>query len=336
MTGNSWHKNDDNISRREFINRSIKAGLSITLAGSVSYALYDSEGPSGIAAESTLTVPDFSVPHIKNKTMAVIKGNSREKSVTKGIELLGGITRFVKPGGTVLIKPNIAFASSPALGATTNPQLLAEVIRLCYKGGGKKVIVTDNPINDPAGCFLLSGIEEACKDAGAKIIYPEKKFFKPATLPEGKLIRNWPILYDHLAKADTLIGIAPLKSHHRSGASMTMKNWYGLLGGRRNIFHQDIHTIISELAALIKPSLVILDAFDVMKTNGPTGGSLSDLEKKNTMILSCDQVAADSYGSTLLGMKPDDLPYLQKADKTGAGTTNYKKLNPIFDLEGSL
>lgn len=75
--------------------------------------------------------------------------------------------------------------------------------------------------------------------------------------------------------------MAPLKSHFRSGASMTMKNWYGLLGGQRNIFHQDIHGIIEELSLLMRPTLVVLDATFTMISNGPTGGSLSDLKPTN-------------------------------------------------------
>jgi len=129
---------------------------------------------------------------------------------------------------------------------------------------------------------------------------------------------------------DKLIGIAPVKDHHRSGASMAMKNWYGLLGGRRNIFHQDINTIIAELAMMVKPTLVILDGTEVMMTNGPTGGSVSDLRRADTLIASCDMVAADSYGCSLLNFRPSDLPYLAKAEKAGAGTTNYELLKPIF------
>ncbi len=110
---------------------------------------------------------------------------------------------------------------------------------------------------------------------------------------------------------------------------MTMKNWYGLLGGSRRIFHQDINSIITELAMLVKPTLVILDGTEVMMTNGPTGGSRSDLKTRNTLIASCDQVAADAFGSTLLGLKISDLPYLQKAEKAGAGTTDYQSLKPI-------
>jgi uncharacterized protein (DUF362 family) len=93
---------------------------------------------------------------------------------------------------------------------------------------------------------------------------------------------------------DRVIGMAPVKDHHRSGASMTLKNWYGLLGGRRNIFHQDIHTVIQELAMMIRPTVVVLDGTQSMMTNGPTGGSLSDLKPTGTLIVSTDPVAADA------------------------------------------
>jgi uncharacterized protein (DUF362 family) len=102
------------------------------------------------------------------------------------------------------------------------------------------------------------------------------------------------------------------------------------LGGRRNIFHQDINTIIAELAMMVKPTLVILDGTEVMMTNGPTGGSVSDLKRKNTLIASCDMVAADSYGCTLLDLKPADLPYLAKAQAAGAGTTDLESLKPAM------
>jgi len=107
-----------------------------------------------------------------------------------------------------------------------------------------------------------------------------------------------------------------------------------LLGGRRNIFHQDIHNIIRELALMIKPTFVILDATTTMMKNGPTGGSLSDLKQTNTMIVSTDQVAADAYGAGLLSKSVSDLPFLAMAEQAGAGTTDFQSLNPIIVSEG--
>jgi len=325
-------QNNKNFGRRKFLTRAGKAGISIAAAGTVASLLYDSKGPKpGVDAESLVTFPEhFSVPSIAGKTMSIVQGPDRAKTVNKAIELLGGIERFVKPGETVAIKPNVAFASPPMLGATAHPELVAAVVELCRKAGAKQVIVTDNPINDPASCFTLSGIGKAASKAGARVVFPRDYLFKHTSLKDGKLIRNWPIFYGPFEKVDKLIGITPVKHHERAGASMSMKNWYGLLGGRRNIFHQDINTIIAELAMMVKPTLVILDGTEVMMTNGPTGGSLSDLKRANTLIASCDMVAADAYGCSLLNLKVSDLPYLAKAQIAGAGITDYESLKPIF------
>ena len=324
-------KDDKNLDRRQFLARTGKAGASIAAAGLISYRLYDRYGPAtGVDAESLVTLPDFRVPDKLGQTMSIIKGPDRKATVNKAIESLGGIERFVNKGEVVVIKPNVAFASSPMLGATAHPELVAEVVRLCCKAGAKQVIVTDNPINDPASCFTLSGIGKAAGAAGAKVILPKDHLFRHTTLEGGKLIRNWPVFFGPLENVDRLIGISPVKDHARAGASMSMKNWYGLLGGRRNVFHQDINTIIAELPMMVKPTLVILDGTEVMMTNGPTGGSISDLRRANTLIASTDMVAADSYGCTLLDLKVSDLPYLTKAEKAGAGTTDYESLKPVF------
>jgi uncharacterized protein (DUF362 family) len=95
------------------------------------------------------------------------------------------------------------------------------------------------------------------------------------------------------------------------------------------VFHQDIHNIIKELAMMIKPTLVILDGTVTMMTNGPTGGSMSDLKQTDTMIVSTDQVAADSFGATLLGKTAADFPFIQKAEEAGAGQADYTSLKLI-------
>ncbi|MEJ2366231.1 MAG: DUF362 domain-containing protein, partial [Deltaproteobacteria bacterium] len=238
--------------RRDFLRRLLKAVLSIGAASSLSYWLYDSSGPGIAKSEKGLvTLPDFSVPSPSPK-MSIVTGMDRVKTINRGLESLGGIETFVKQGDRVLLKVNAAFATPPILSATTNPQLVAEVARLCYKAGASTVVVTDNPINDPTSCFSLTGIAEAAQSTGAKVLLPRESAFEPTTVPNGVLIRNWPILWEPFQGVNKVIGIAPVKDHHRSGASMTMKNWYGILVGRRNIFHQDIYNIIKELAIMVK------------------------------------------------------------------------------------
>jgi uncharacterized protein (DUF362 family) len=321
--------NDDTMKRRDFLLRCTKAGMTIAAAASLSYWLYDPMGPGSLSHEDrSVTLPDFSMQGLGSK-MSIVTGRDRVKTINLALKSLGGIETFIKKGDRVLIKVNAAFATPPMVSATTNPQLLAEVTRLCFKAGAASVVVTDNPINDPQSCFTLTGLTQAAESGGATVVLPRDNLFDSTTLTNGKLIKNWPLLYGPFQDITKLIGMAPVKDHQRSGASMTMKNWYGLLGGKRNVFHQDIHGIIKELAIMVKPTLVILDGTTAMMTNGPTGGSLSDLKPTNTMIVSTDQVAADAFGATLLGKIVSELPYISMTEASGVGTADYESLNPV-------
>jgi uncharacterized protein (DUF362 family) len=318
----------EKISRRRFLARILKAGTAIAATGALGSLLYDPWGPSGEIKEQGVTLPDFSITGMGGK-IAIVSGSNRRATVAKAIDAIGGIGAFIKQGDIVLLKVNAAFASPPILSATTHPDLLSEVITLCFRAGASEVRVTDNPINDPVSCFQLSGIARATEESGGKLFFPRGSYFRPTTVKNGELIRNWPILYVPFEGVTKLIGLAPLKDHNRSSASMALKNWYGLLGGRRNTFHQDIHNIIKELAMLARPTFVILDGTTTMMTNGPTGGALSDLKQTNLMIASTDHVAADAFGCTVLGRNISDLPFIRMSAEAGAGTADYAALKPV-------
>jgi uncharacterized protein (DUF362 family) len=315
------------INRREFLGRCTRAGLSVAAAGALGIGFYDSQPPAALSeAGQTVQIADFSITDTHG-SICIARGTDRAVSVKQAFEALGGMKAFVKPGERVLLKVNAAFASPPSLCATSHPDLVTAVARMCIQAGASRVTVTDNPINDPASCFALTGIEAAARQAGADVVLPRDALFQRISLKDGRLIRDWPVLMDPLAQTDRIIGLAPIKDHHRSGASLTLKNWYGLLGGRRNIFHQDVHTLIQELAMLIRPTVVVLDGIQSMMTNGPTGGSLSDLKPTGTLIVSTDPVAADTVGAALLDKRPGDLPFIAKAEAVGAGTADYRSLN---------
>ncbi len=316
-------------SRRDFLARAAKAGLGVAATAAAGALLHDRNGPAAHQSSDTVSLPDFSTA--SPAALSIVTGADRVKTLDRALQALGGIEQFIKPGDRVLLKVNAAFASPPSLSATTHPELVAAVIDACLRAGAAAVRVTDNPINDPASCFQLSGIARAAATAGADLMLPNAAAFKPTTLPGGRLIRDWPLLFEPFRGVTKLIGIAPVKDHHRSGASMTMKNWYGLLGGRRNVFHQDIHTIIFELAQLVRPTLVILDGTTTMMSNGPTGGSLDDLRSTNTLIAGTDPVAVDAFGATLLGKTAADLPFIAKAVAAGLGTADFESLHPRRD-----
>ncbi|MBI4866629.1 MAG: DUF362 domain-containing protein [Candidatus Wallbacteria bacterium] len=322
-------------SRREVLARAAKLGLAAAGFGAAWAAMRDPLGEGALERPEVVRLPEggFAVAEKAGlPKLVVVHGTDALAMLRAGLDALGGIGRFVSAGDRVIVKPNVAFDRSPALGATTSPDVLAAAVRLFRAEGASEVRVLDNPINSPEGCFHRSGIARAAGEAGARLILPDPVHFRTLEVPGAELIARWPMFYRPFADATRVVGISPLKDHNLCSASMTMKNWYGLLGGRRNQFHQRIHDIVSELAMMIRPTLVVLDATRVMMRNGPTGGSLSDVKRMDTLVLATDQCAADAYGyETLLGRDPQKLPYLELAEKRGAGNRNWRSV-PMREL----
>jgi uncharacterized protein (DUF362 family) len=321
------------MNRRDFLKRVGYASALGLAAGGLGLALLDSQGPAAAVGQKALTgLGDFTAKAVGAGPgkMAIVKGTDRAAMFAQGMKALGGMETFIQKGDRVVIKVNAAFASPPTLGATTNPEILAAVAKACFQAGAAQVSVTDNPINNPDSCFAISGIANAARKTGARIITPSASLFSPLSLPKGKLIENWPVMAGALTGATRVIVVSPVKDHQRAIASMTLKNLYGFLGGRRNVFHQDINGIIAELSQLLKPTLCVLDGTVSMMTNGPTGGSLADLKETGTMIISTDPVAADAVGVELLGRTLADVPYITMAEKAGAGRADYRLLKPAL------
>lgn len=307
------------------LRRAALSAGAIAGTGAAAAWLHSQQSIPSASAGDELFLGDYSVPSA-GRRLARVRGSDRATTVRQALAGVGGIETYIRKGDRVVLKVNAGFATPPGIGATAHPDLVGEVTRLCLGAGAASVVVTDHPISDPLACFDVNGIAAAARRAGASVVYSRDELFRPVSVRGGRLIRRWPLLYGPLENADKVIGIAPVKHHERSGATMAIKNWYGLLGGRRNTFHQDIHAALAELAMLLKPTLVILDGTVAMMTNGPTGGSLGDLKATETIIVSTDQVAADACAAELLGLRPADLPYLMKAQQAGAGNTDWEAI----------
>ena len=233
--------------------------------------------------------------------------------------------RFVARGETVVIKPNVAWDRLPEQAATTNPEVVAELVRLCRAAGAGSVIVTDVTCNEAAACFDRSGIGRAAKAAGAEVVLPERRLFAEVDL-QGATLRGWPVLEPFL-EADKLINVPIAKHHGLTGVTLGMKNWYGMIGGDRGRLHQRIHESICDLAAFAKPTLTVLDAYRVLVRGGPTGGSLDDVELKGTVVAGTDGVAIDAYAAK--AWWDLDLPrlrFLRLAAERGIGRANFAAL----------
>lgn len=253
------------------------------------------------------------------------KDYSVKELTGKVFEAAGGMKRFVSKGDVVVIKPNISWARRPDLAASTNPEVLEAVIELCYEAEAKKVRIADNTIHNARRCFTLTGAGLVAKRTNADLVYPRSSLMKDMKL-HGNRLDVWPVFVP-LVEADKVINLPVAKHHGLSTLTLGIKNWIGGVGGRRSALHQDIHQSIVDLARFFKPTLTLIDAVRVMIRNGPSGGSISDVAVKNTLILSNDQVAADALAAGLFGYSPEELGFISLGKKWGLGTYDFQQLD---------
>lgn len=276
------------------------------------------------AAESLPRPKDWRVQTENPGRLAAARGQGPVENVRLALAALGGIDTFVKPGDRVAIKPNCAWDRTAEQAANTNPELIAELARLCLAAGAASVIVIDNSCHDPGRSFARSGIEAASRGAGAATAHQRSASVVRMDLG-GTVLGPWDVL-EPIAAADRVINVPVAKHHSLSRATLGMKNWFGAVVGRRANLHQRIAQVCAELGAAFRPTLTVIDATRVLTGGGPTGGSLDLVRADDRIAVSTDPVAADAWGANLLDLSPQDLPHIAIAERLGLGTADWESI----------
>lgn len=291
---------------------------------------YDRGGWAAHEASGAREVRDYrAADHPGPSDFAVARGTDATppaELVRRVVDAVGGMRRFISRNDIVVIKPNIGWDRTPLQAANTNPDVVAEVARLALDAGARRVIVTDASCNDPGRCFTRSRIWAKAHEVGAEVVLPAEHKFRSMRL-RGEVLDEWPV-YRTLIEADKVINVPVAKHHNLARYTAAMKNWYGSLGGRRNRLHQSIDLSVADLATFMRPTLTVLDAVRVLLRNGPQGGNIDDTRRMNTVVATTDQVAADAFGCTLIGQRPENLPYLAMGQSRGIGTVDWHTLRP--------
>lgn len=285
-------------------------------------------GMAGVAMSGMIEIPLLNGAQNNPKPaldLAVVQNGEPAMLVQNAIDMLGGISRFVKKGNVVVVKPNIGWDRVPEQAATTNPEIVAEVVRLCLQAGASKVKVFDSTCNEARRCYNRSQIEKMASQAGADVSHIYQQKFQNTTIPQGKELKSWEFYRDAL-EADVFINVPIAKHHSLSRVTLGLKNIMGVIGGNRGKIHNHFDVKIVDLNMVIKPQLTIIDAIRILMNNGPQGGNLNDVKVMNTIIAGVDPVAVDAYGATLFGLKPAELGFLVEAKNRGLGTMDLNVL----------
>ncbi|MDD3978486.1 MAG: DUF362 domain-containing protein [Methanomicrobium sp.] len=260
--------------------------------------------------------------------LGISEGRDYTATTANAIATIGGMSKFVKKGNIVVVKPNIGWDRQPEYAATTHPLVIKAIVEECLKAGARKVKVFDIPCNDTRRSYENSGINSILKGLkNVELKYVENDRFKNVKL-NGFFLKEWE-LYDEALTADVFINVPVAKHHGLTDLTLGLKNIMGIMGGNRGYIHRNIDTALSDLNSYVKSHLTIIDATRILLDHGPQGGNLKDVKTLNTVIASSDIVAADAFATTLFGLKPQDITTTVTAYKRGLGEMNLKKVKII-------
>jgi uncharacterized protein (DUF362 family) len=300
------NKHDQTITRRKFL-KTAAAGIALGVTGSPSFLFAKEE-----------------------YDLAVISGEPAA-ATKKALEALGGISRFVKKGQRVVLKPNMSFARTPEFSATTHPMVVASVAQACIEAGAQQVLVLDHTLQRAELCLERTGIRDACKNiSGVHVLaLQERKFFAEIKIPQGKVLDRGEVMKDIL-EGQVLINIPVAKSHSATGVSLGLKGLMGMIWDRESFHSQfNINQAIADLATVIKPQLTILDATRALASGGP--GGPGEVKKPNLIVAGIDPIAVDSFGVSIVpwygqNFKGRQVEHILIAHQRGLGKIDVEQL----------
>jgi uncharacterized protein (DUF362 family) len=300
------------MKRRDFLRKSTGAGL--LTGAAISFGDF-----SGL-----LNKPSSGARY----DMVALMGGSPEAMFDLGIQELGGLAAFIKKGQKVLLKPNIGWDVVPELAANTNPVLVKRVAEHCFRAGAKEVYVFDNTVDNWVNSYRTSGIEKAARSAGATVAPANSEnYYQEVSIPGGVKLKKAKV-HELILETDVLINIPVLKNHNSTRMTAALKNMMGVVWDRKFWHSNDLNQCIADYALFEKkPSLNIIDCYNVMVKNGPQGVSKADIVQMKSMIITSDWVAGDAAAGKMLGLEPEEIEYIPIAHRMGLGNMKLETLN---------
>jgi len=244
-----------------------------------------------------------------------------------GIAALGGMKAFVKQGQNVVIKPNIAWDRTPDVAANTNPDLVGAIVRHCKAAGASKVVVFDHTCHNWERTYVTSGIKAAVESAGGEMGAANlEQQYRDVEIPQAKTLKKAKI-HTEMLDCDVFINVPVLKHHGGAKLSLTMKNLMGVVWDRQAWHKSGLDQCIADICfAPRKPDLCIIDAYRILRKNGPQGVAKEDAEITKYQLLGKDMVALDTAAAKLFGKDPKDIEYIRIAGEMGAGQNDLSKV----------
>jgi len=286
------------LSRRDFLKLSATGIVGVFLGG------------LGMPWIKRLQQPAANVTILKEKSY----NTNLKDSLRRGIDNYPHIHQQVR-GGTVVLKPNMV-DYYPGHPLSTHPAIIAAAIAVFRELGAREVIVADGPAHNRDTEMILekSGIDDALKDEKVRFVDLNLDAISPVNL-----VSNYTgltkLFFPHtILNADLVVSMPKLKTHHWAGATLSLKNLFGVIPGvkygwPKNYLHwHGISNSIADVATAVRPGFAIIDGIVGMEGDGPLHGTPVD---SGVIVMGDKLSAVDATAVRLMGIYPEYISYLQ-------------------------
>jgi len=242
-------------------------------------------------------------------------------AVEKGLELIGGVSNLVKPGESIVMKPNVLYGTNPEKGVCTHPSVF-RAVGIMLKKAGARVSYGDSPSFGRSGMHMgRAGLKRVADELGIE----RADFDKGRTVShrDALLIKSF-VVANGVLDSDGLVNLPKLKTHPLVRFTGAIKNQFGCIPGLlKSQYHvklvdpYDFAAMLVDLNALTRTRFCVMDGIVAMEGNGPRSGKLTKL---NVLLFSSDPVALDATACRIINLDPEVVPTATLGEKAGLGT----------------
>jgi uncharacterized protein (DUF362 family)/ferredoxin len=279
--------------------------------------------------------------YVNKSVVAVMKCDAYDdeqvlEAVEAGVDLLGGITRFARPGERIVLKPNVLVGSDPRKAVTTHPSVLVAVGKLVNKAGAE-VCYGDSPAFGRSGWNMKrANLRQAADKHGWALADFDNG--RAVGHSDALLVKSF-VIANGVLDSDGLVSLPKLKTHGLVRFTGAIKNQFGCIPGFQKAQHHvktpdpyDFATMLVDLNTLVRPRLYVMDGIVAMEGNGPRGGNPKHL---GVLLFSTDPIAMDSIACKIINLDPECVPTSKPGERAGLGTYHYENIEVVGeDIEG--
>jgi uncharacterized protein (DUF362 family) len=263
-------------------------------------------------------------------TVAVVRKIDQENlrdTILRAVDMIGGFSRFVKRGNTVLVKPNL-IGGEPVPGTMTDPTVVKAVCDLASEAGASRIIVGDScHVGGNTTDYAKSmGFLDALKGTPYEFVDFKKVRMKTIEI-KGTVIDTLKIP-EMLDEIDVIINVPVMKVHMHVKVTLATKNIKGLLhdSSKRKMHEAGIENALVDLARTLRGDLNIIDGIVGSEGRAPSWG----IPKPMGLILAgADPIALDVVCSEIMGLDSKEIIYLQKAGEEGIGVADLSRIEVL-------